>query len=244
MPRQAGSARARFVDGAPSLETIINGVPQDIGLAYLQLNGSTVASSFAYGTFTPFMPVPAGTHSLTARDEVGYAVGPLKTSSLTGGNFYTLVVVGSFPNYRVLTFQEPKSSSGAQLSFYEASPAVPSADFGSFRAIPEFAQHHFHGLSVPGTSEWVVPNPTRRRVRVERHNLLDPPPILRVDILICRNTLIYFTTEARQRVLQAMQHALIPGGVLILGPADDASCVAGLELWGANAPFIFRKVEN
>jgi hypothetical protein len=134
MPRQAGSARARFVDGAPSLETIINGVPQDIGLAYLQLNGSTVASSFAYGTFTPFMPVPAGTHSLTARDEVGYAVGPLKTSSLTGGNFYTLVVVGSFPNYRVLTFQEPKSSSGAQLSFYEASPAVPSADFGSFRA--------------------------------------------------------------------------------------------------------------
>jgi len=110
MPRQAGSARARFVDGAPSLETIINGVPQDIGLAYLQLNGSTVASSFAYGTFT------------------------LKTSSLTGGNFYTLVVVGSFPNYRVLTFQEPKSSSGAQLSFYEASPAVPSADFGSFRA--------------------------------------------------------------------------------------------------------------
>jgi chemotaxis methyl-accepting protein methylase len=116
--------------------------------------------------------------------------------------------------------------------------------FGSFRTIPEFAQHHFHGLSVPGASEWVVPDPTRRRVRVERHNLLDPPPILSVDILICRNTLIYFTTEARQRVLQAMSHALIPGGVLILGPADDASCVAGLELWGANAPFIFRKVEN
>jgi chemotaxis response regulator CheB len=72
--------------------------------------------------------------------------------------------------------------------------------------------------------------------------LLDPPPILSVDILICRNTLIYFTTEARQRVLQAMSHALIPGGVLILGPGDDASCVPGLELWEANAPFIFRKV--
>jgi chemotaxis methyl-accepting protein methylase len=116
--------------------------------------------------------------------------------------------------------------------------------FGSFRTIPEFAQHHFRALSVPGVTKWVVPDPTRRRVRIERHNLLDPSPILSVDILICRNTLIYFTAEARQRVLREMSHALIPGGVLILGPADDASCVDGLEHWGASAPFIFRKVKN
>lgn len=134
MPPQAGSARVRFVDGAPSLETIINGVPQPIGTAYLQLNGSTVVSSFAYGSFSSFMPIPAGTHSLTARDELGYAVGPLKTPSLNAGSFYTLVVVGAFPNYRVLAFEEPKTSRGAQLSFYEASPSMPTADFGSFRA--------------------------------------------------------------------------------------------------------------
>jgi hypothetical protein len=134
MPAQAATARARFVDGAPQLETKIAGRPQPIGTAYLQMDGSTVASSFAYGTFTSFVMLRSGPHELTARNEEGYSVGPLKTAPLTGGNAYTLIVVGSYPNYRVLTFEEPQGTSGAQLSFYEASPAVPAADFGSFRA--------------------------------------------------------------------------------------------------------------
>jgi chemotaxis protein methyltransferase CheR len=118
------------------------------------------------------------------------------------------------------------------------------AGLDSFRYIPEFARHHFHGLSVPGTSKWTAPDPIRRRVRLERHNLLDPPPIVGVDIVICRNTLIYFSPEARRLVLAAMARVLVPGGVLILGPADDASCVAGLAPWGTAAPFLFRKVQG
>ena len=44
-------------------------------------------------------------------------------------------MVGSYPRYSVLTFEEPASSKGkAQLSLYEASPSVPSADFGSYNA--------------------------------------------------------------------------------------------------------------
>jgi len=134
LPAQQGGARVRFADGAPLLETLINGVPQDIGTAYLQMDGATVASQFSYGTLTPFLGVAAGAHSLVARDQLGYAVGPLKTPSLTAGSRYTLIVVGAYPNYRVLAFGEPKSTSGAQLSFYEASPAVATADFGSFTA--------------------------------------------------------------------------------------------------------------
>ncbi len=124
----------RFADGAPSLETLINGVPQDIGLAYLQLDHSTVMSLFVYGAFSPFMQVAPGTHSLTARDELGYAVGPLKAPSLSPGMYYTLIVVGAYPTYSVLAFPEPTRPSGAAMSFYEASPAVPSSDFGSFSA--------------------------------------------------------------------------------------------------------------
>ena len=133
-PTQAAPASVRFADGAPNLETLINGQPADIGSAYLQMNGSTVASSFNYGTLTPFVHISAGTHSLVARDELGYAVGPLKTTALSPGKRYTLIVVGAYPKYRVLTFEEPASSGDAQLSLYEASPAMPQADFGSFRA--------------------------------------------------------------------------------------------------------------
>jgi hypothetical protein len=54
--------------------------------------------------------------------------------ALTGGNRYALAVVGAYPNYRVLAFTEPKVATGVEMSFYEASPTVPSADFGSFAA--------------------------------------------------------------------------------------------------------------
>jgi hypothetical protein len=133
-PSSSASVRVRFAEGAPELEAIINGVPTGIGTAYLQVDGETLNSSFNYGTMTQFLILAPGKHSLEALDDLGYRVGPIRTTALSAGKQYTVVLVGSYPTYRVLTFEEPADSSGAQLSLYEASPTVPSADFGSFRA--------------------------------------------------------------------------------------------------------------
>ena len=133
MPAQAQQAKVRFIDGAPLLETLIGGVLQGLGSdVYLQVDSQTVASSFTYGSMTTFLPTPAGVHSLTARNTEGYAVGPLKTTALAAGKRYTLVLVGSYPNYKVLTFEEPAASDEAGISLYEASPSVPDAAFGSY----------------------------------------------------------------------------------------------------------------
>ena len=133
-PASAGTARVRFAEGAPELEAIIGGVPQKIGAAYLQVDGRTVNSQFAYGTLTQFVLLPPGEQSLSALDTLGYRVGPLRSSSLAAGESYTLILIGTYPKYRVLTFEEPAHTSGAQLSLYEASPSLPQADFGSFEA--------------------------------------------------------------------------------------------------------------
>jgi hypothetical protein len=134
-PVSSGTARVRFAEGAPELEALINGYPQSIGSAYLQVDGQTVSSEFNYGTLTNFLALSPGAHSLEALDILGYRVGPIKSASLSAGKDYTLILVGTYPNYRVLAFEEPASSKGkVQLSLYEASPAVPSADFGSFSA--------------------------------------------------------------------------------------------------------------
>ncbi len=42
--------------------------------------------------------------------------------------------MGSYPHYRALSFEEPADTGDAQLSLYEASPTMHSADFGSFQA--------------------------------------------------------------------------------------------------------------
>lgn len=133
-PALTGSVRVRFAEGAPELEALINGVPQDIGAAYLQVDGQTVDSQFNYATITPFLTLSAGAHSLRALNILGYQVGPIKTSALVSGKRYTLVLVGTYPNYHVVSFEEPANESTAQLSLYEASPAEPKSDFGSFTA--------------------------------------------------------------------------------------------------------------
>ena len=139
-PASSSTVRIRFADGAPELEAIINGVPQAIcrgasAPCYLQVDGQTVSTQFDYGSMTQFLLLNAGAHSMTALDSLGYRVGPLKSAPLAAGKEYTLIFVGSYPNYRALTFEEPASAKGsAQLSLYEASPQVPKADFGSFTA--------------------------------------------------------------------------------------------------------------
>jgi hypothetical protein len=128
-------AEVRFVEGAPELEAIINGAPQDIGNAYLTVNNGTVASSFAYGTLTPFMPVTPGILSLAARNSLGAVVGPVNTTvPVAPGKSYTVIFVGAYPKYSALVFPEPAPNANASLALYEASPSHPSADFGRFKA--------------------------------------------------------------------------------------------------------------
>ena len=60
----------------------------------------------------------------------------------------------------------------------------------------------------------------RRSVIFGKHDLVQDAPISRVNILICRNTLMYFNTEAQNRVLARFHFGLAPDGVLFLGKAE------------------------
>ena len=51
-------------------------------------------------------------------------------------------------------------------------------------------------------------------------NLLVDPPFTKVDILCCRNLLIYVNAETQEKLLPLMHYALNPGGLLILGTAE------------------------
>jgi two-component system, chemotaxis family, CheB/CheR fusion protein len=60
----------------------------------------------------------------------------------------------------------------------------------------------------------------RRAVIFGRHDLVQDAPISRVDLLVCRNTLMYFNAEAQLRVLNHFHFALRDDGVLFLGKAE------------------------
>lgn len=60
----------------------------------------------------------------------------------------------------------------------------------------------------------------RRRVIFGRHDITRDAPISRLDLLVCRNTLMYFNAEAQSHILDRFRFALREGGFLFLGKAE------------------------
>ncbi|MEE4297726.1 MAG: chemotaxis protein CheB [Wenzhouxiangella sp.] len=73
---------------------------------------------------------------------------------------------------------------------------------------------------------YVVGNELRQCIVFARHNLLSDPPFTRMDLVTCRNALIYFKREAQNQAIKRLQYALKPGGFLFLGPSES---MAGMD---------------
>ena len=66
-------------------------------------------------------------------------------------------------------------------------------------------------------------------------NVLKDPPFTKIDLLVCRNLLIYLQPEAQERVLSLFHYALKPGGVLFLGTWRTSA------VWATTSPCSIRK---
>jgi two-component system CheB/CheR fusion protein len=66
------------------------------------------------------------------------------------------------------------------------------------------------------------------------HDLLKDPPFSRVDLISCRNVLIYLDRELQEQVCGTFHYALNPGGFLLLGSSETAD----------NPPGLFRMVDR
>ena len=66
----------------------------------------------------------------------------------------------------------------------------------------------------------------RALVTFGEHDLGQRPPFPRIDLVLCRNVLIYFTPELQRRALALFAYALRPGGYLALGKAESVGALA------------------
>lgn len=84
---------------------------------------------------------------------------------------------------------------------------------------PEFRARHLE-RSVQRPHLMRVADGLRARMKYQVGNLLslDVPP---ADVVFCRNVLIYFSDEQRQRAVQQLWRALRPGGFLVLGLTES-----------------------
>ncbi|WP_228242891.1 CheR family methyltransferase [Porphyrobacter sp. GA68] len=74
--------------------------------------------------------------------------------------------------------------------------------------------------TIPQTDRFTVVPLIRDMVRFSNHSLIKDPPFSRVDLVSCRNLLIYFEERLQTQVMPLLHYALKPGGHLFLGPAE------------------------
>lgn len=75
--------------------------------------------------------------------------------------------------------------------------------------------------------DWVV---------FSRQDLIKNPPFIRLDLISCRNLLIYFNQALQEQVLKTFHYALVPDGFLFLGQTES--------LWNLNDAFLEWDREN
>jgi chemotaxis protein methyltransferase CheR len=143
------------------------------------------------------------------------------------------------------------------MLLHEATPTVPhrikgtdidlailaKADRPSFSPAdmvnisPERRQAHFHEICDTYQPKMHL----RNRCLFGAHDLLAGPyPRAEYDLILCRNVLIYFKDDAKERIYRGFQAALRPGGVLFVGGTERMTDhrAAGFELI---QPFFYRK---
>ncbi|MET8152302.1 CheR family methyltransferase [Actinoplanes sp. NPDC049668] len=103
---------------------------------------------------------------------------------------------------------------------------------------PELLERYFEASA----SRYVFRKDLRRSVIFGRNDLVQDAPISRIDLLVCRNALMYFNAETQSRILSRFHFALGRDGVLFLGKAEmllsHAELFAPIDLKRR----IFRKV--
>lgn len=62
----------------------------------------------------------------------------------------------------------------------------------------------------------------REKVLFAKHSLLSDPPFSQIDLIVCRNLLIYLDRDVQREILQMFHFALRPGGFLFLGSSESA----------------------
>jgi two-component system CheB/CheR fusion protein len=76
---------------------------------------------------------------------------------------------------------------------------------------------------VKQDDDYRIKKEIRELVIFAAQNVLKDPPFTKIDLLVCRNLLIYLQPEAQERVLSLFHYALNPGGVLFLGTSESVS---------------------
>ncbi len=109
--------------------------------------------------------------------------------------------------------------------------AIQRARHGTYQAgiaadvSPQRLERYF---TRDGTDDWLVRKDLRDMLVFAQQNVLSDPPFVKLDLLVCRNVLIYLQPDLQKLLLPTFHYALNPGGILFLGSSESVGAYTEL----------------
>ncbi len=100
--------------------------------------------------------------------------------------------------------------------------SVESARLGVFteQAVQDVPAHLLERYFTRHDNCYRIDKQVRESIVFSAHNLLRDPPFSRMDLVVCRNVLIYLEPQPQQRLVSVFRSVLNPGGYLFLGSSE------------------------
>jgi two-component system CheB/CheR fusion protein len=124
--------------------------------------------------------------------------------------------------------------------------AIDKARQGVFPAniAADISEERLKRFFVKEESGYRVRKEIREKVTFAPQNLIMDPPFTKLDILSCRNLLIYLTQEVQKKLIPLFYYSLNPGGILLLGSAETVGGQTDLFSALGSKARLFRRTES
>ena len=108
--------------------------------------------------------------------------------------------------------------------------AVAAARLGAYPAsiVTDVSPERLTRFFTPEPEGYRIVKGVRDGVVFSMHNVLSDPPFTRMDLICCRNLLIYLDRAAQVQALRSFHFALKPGGMLFLGSSETVDLTDGI----------------
>lgn len=123
--------------------------------------------------------------------------------------------------------------------------AIAKARQGSFASniADDVPDERLKRFFIKNDRGYQVRKEIREMVIFASQNLIMDPPFTRLDILCCRNLLIYLTAEVQKKLIPLFHYSLTPGGILFLGSSETIGNPSGLFTPISTKSRLFRRTE-
>jgi two-component system, chemotaxis family, CheB/CheR fusion protein len=121
--------------------------------------------------------------------------------------------------------QDPLAAAPLAVQIYAtdlnpAAIAVARKGWYSAQALLDMSAARRARFFTPHEGGFTVHPDIRAMVMFARHNVIVDPPFTQLDVLLCRNVLIYFNAALQRRLMPLFHFSLRAGGCLVLGSAE------------------------